>query len=384
MDRRRAPLLAGAFLAAMSAMSAAAADEPGDDTARLLSAINQRVRVVLHHARARHEDLVQRADVLGSLLDGVESVSVDRGTLQLGTARRKVAEARERAAAPPSAGTPVPAVLDAVEALTDRPPFGAGPERVRALAGEALEPLETNLVELAASLRRESGALASVREALVVMESGLRSTWFSAVNVSLESRRGALGLTPDFGPQQLPRPPFRTPRTGDELRDLLRAYQEDVQARQYDLARRVDLLSLLVLAGDLLPARGGGAPTAHIRQKLDEARSRAQRPPLLEAPVPAVLDRTGALLALLPNPAPPAARANHYASLGPLESNVLAVAEGLRAETGIVAGLAATLLEADDSLRSAVLEALRESTRAREVVLGGHPGRRGAESAPRP
>ena len=352
-----------------------AAEQP-DDAARILAALNDSLRSTLHETRARQLDLTQRLEILNKLLEGIEAISLQGGSLQVAGARRKLEDARDRASRPAAAGRPVPEVLDAVGELLDRPPFGATPERLRGLACLALEPLETNAVELEEGLWRWSGYLSSVRENLVQAEAGLRASWLGAVRLSIEARRVALGLPPSLRPPQpASRQPFRTPRSPEDLRDLVRAYVEDLQVRQYDLARRSDVLLLLVVGGDAIPLQGAAPRLAEARQKLDAARTIATRLQPLEAPVPAVLERTGRLLDLLSaGPPAPRARGSYFFTLGPLEEDVLALAEGLRAESRQVGAIAASLLEADEGgLRSTTLEGLRSSIRARRAALGLHP-----------
>jgi hypothetical protein len=291
-------------------------------------------------------------------------------TLHVAAAQRKVEEARARASQPAFLGRPVPAVLDEIGTLFDRPPFGATPERLRDLAVQTLIPLEENVVELEEAAWNDAVLASSLRESLLRVESGLRSSWFSAIRVSVEARRAALGLRLTLRAPPYPKPTVRTPRFPVDLRECVRAYEEDAQDRLNDLARRVEVLYLLTEGGNAIPYRGDSLPTASAREKLEEARARAARVKPLEAPVPGVLNRIGSLLESLSSGLKsPQGRGTYFLTVTPLEENVLELAEGLRAEAVTVGGIAAAIQQIDDgSLRGPTLEALRTSIQARRAA----------------
>jgi hypothetical protein len=161
------------------------------------------------------------------------------------------------------------------------------------------------------------------------------------------------------------------------LNDKVRSTLQESRARHDDLAQRLEILDQLLEGIETIALQGGSLHVGEARRKLEEARTRAARPAPLEAPVPGVLDRLGALLGLLSTPNSGQGRATYFWTAGALEENVLELAEGLRVEAGSVGGLAATLRQADEGgLRGVTLEGLRTSVRARKAALGLRSPRR--------
>lgn len=159
-------------------------------------------------------------------------------------------------------------------------------------------------------------------------------------------------------------------RAIDQVRRTIANYQATAQARAKELERRIDVLGQLTEAADMVSPFAMDQSLSRARKKVEEARAEANREPVLQEPVPTVIDIVSGLVATPPFGMPgDQLRAKLFIEIGKLEEDILRQCEAFQKEANTVYGLQQNLARIGDSLHGASVAGGRASLYTRKRAI---------------